>query len=343
MTIWWENTVTRGADLRSAMQAALTRTVDVDEDTGQPAPLSLPRIDTGVGTGLAATTMAIAELPVRTNPRGWELTAHPSLESRRTAGHLRELWDLAEELLVGRTEGVLLHVLGPWSVGAQVEFRGHALLQDRPAFKDVALTVGEGVRDYCARLSRSLDVPVSVCVHEPDVGRVLRGLEGATQFHAAAPVDPEIVAGVWRRFVGQVGVDCLLAFDGTVPHELLGRGVSADATAWARDFSSVAVPLVQLQESTAVKDAFGAMIGEGARVAFEVDSVKLGVASVEEIDAASAQVASDILRLWSQWTLPPELVREQAGVTMREQVRTLSQASTSAAVVRHAAANVWGN
>ncbi len=31
---WWENTVTDHAEVRAAMQSALTRTCDVDEDTG---------------------------------------------------------------------------------------------------------------------------------------------------------------------------------------------------------------------------------------------------------------------------------------------------------------------
>lgn len=46
---WWENTVTDHAEVRAAIQSALTRTCDVDEDTGVPPALSLPELWPGGG------------------------------------------------------------------------------------------------------------------------------------------------------------------------------------------------------------------------------------------------------------------------------------------------------
>ena len=302
---WWEDTVTTHTDLRAAYASALTRTVDVDEDIGVAPALSLPRVSGGVGKQLAATTAAMAQIPLHTTPRGWELSAHPSLESRRTAGHLREQWDLAEEILPGRVERVLVHVLGPWSLGAQVEYRGHSVIADRPAFKDMALTLGEAVHEYCERLSRAIGAEVAVRVHEPDVNNVLEGLPGATQFHQLDPVDREIVEAVWRRFDEQVGVDVLLSHSDVSLHSL---------------------------QDSAIKDAVGARLGEGKRLGVRVPS-----------GMGSDELAKSMMRLWKQWTLPAEQLPELVNFVVPEGVRTPAEASTVAAIARHAAAKLWRN
>ena len=303
---WWENTVTTHTDLRSAYLSALKRTVDVDEDTGVPPVLSLPRISGGVGRELVATTASLARLPLRTNPRGWEITAHPSLESRRTAGFLREHWDLGEELLPGRVERVMVHVLGPWSLGASVEFRGHPLIADRPAFKDVALTLGEAMREHCARLSSAIGAEVYVCMHEPLVSAVESGLPGATQFHQLDPVNREIIEGVWRRFGEQVEVPL------------------------TRD-------TVGLQMDTATKDSIGARLGEGRGVGILIPA---GKGSVEQ---QASRIAKSAMQLWKQWTLPAEQLPELVDFVVPEAVRTPAEASTVAAIARTSAQMLWRN
>lgn len=310
---WWENTVTTHTDLRAAFTSALTRTVDVDEDNGVAPALSLPRVSGGVGKELDATTAALAQIPLRTTPRGWELSAHPSLESRRTAGYLREVWDLAEEMLPGRTERILVHVTGPWSLGAAVEYRGHAVIGDRPAFKDMALTVGEAVREYCVDLAAATGARVAVRMHEPQVSSVLSGLPGATQFHQLDPVDREVVEAVWRRFIEQVGVDVLLSGS-------TGSG-----------FERFEVSLDALRDS-AMKDSVGALVGAGQ-----------GIGVVLPSGATAEGMAKAVMRLWDQWTLPADQLPELVDFVVPEAVRTPAEASTVAAVARHAAELVWRN
>lgn len=316
---WWENTVTTHSDLRSAMLSALARTVDVDEDTGVDPVVSLPRIAGGVGKEITATTAAMAQLNVHTTPRGWELAARPSLESRRTAGHLRELWDLSEELLPGRARRIMVHVLGPWSLGAQLEFRGHTVVADRPAFKDMALTLGEALCEYCERLGHATGAEVILNAHEPDVPRVLAGLEGATQFHALDPVDPEIVAGVWQRFVGQVAVPCVL----TGP-------LLPDATR---------LTIGAMDQS--LQDRVGEMIGAGQGIGVELGEVS--ARTEQDVEAEASRAATAAMRLWQQWTFPAEQVPEFVDFVVPEAVRTPAQASVAAAVARRAAALLWRN
>lgn len=346
---WWENTVTTHPDLRSATTSALNRTVDVDEDTGVPPAVSMVRIAGGVGRNLAATTASIAGIPLRTTPRGWEMTAHPSLESRRTAGYLREIWDLAEELLVERTERIMVHVLGPWSMGAQIEYRGHAAIYDRPAFRDMALTMGEATGEYARTLSKATGAEVSVAVHEPQVGQILSGLPGATRFDGLDPIDPEFVTGVWRRLVRQVAASCVLTCDGPVPPALLGVDGSSDATSDLRatNFSRIEFPFSQLGASTKVTDAIGSLIGAemGTErgIAVSLPTSALNARSAAEIEEASANVAKGLMRQWAQWTLPAPELPNSVDITVPEATRSAAEASSAAAVARGAAALLWKN
>ena len=340
---WWENTVTTHSDLRAATLSALRRTVDVDEDAGVAPAVSLMRVSGGVGRNLAAVTASLADVHVRTTPRGWELTAHPSLESRRTSGYLREVWDLAEELLPGRAERVLVHVLGPWSMGAQLEYRGHSVIADRPAFKDMALTMGEALREYAERLGTALGAEVSIAVHEPEVGAVIDGLPGATRFDGLDPVDPEIITGVWRRFVGQVGVPCVLTCDGAVPDALIGVDSGADAIGDLRatGFCRIEFPFTQLDASTAVTDAIGSLVGEamgtGVGIGVSVPDSVFNARSATAIEGAAKKTSKNILWQWSQWTLPPEMLSTCVDVTVPEGIRTPEDAICAAAIARCAA------
>ncbi|QNH96264.1 hypothetical protein [Corynebacterium anserum] len=362
---WWENTVTTHTDLRAAVLSALNRTIDVDEDCGIAPALSLVRVTGGVGKDLAATTASLAGIPLRTTPRGWELTLHPSLESRRTAGYLREVWDVSEELLPGRVERLMVHVLGPWSMGAQIEYRGHAVMSDRPAFKDMALTLGEALREYVRRVAAAIGAEVTVTMHEPHLDAVMEGLPGATQFDPLDPVDPEIIMGVWRRFAQQVNTPLVLTCDGALPPALLGKEPtsSMDSGLYASGWHKVELPLAQLGESTPVTDAIGALVGGalgagetttgGGSGAGEPEITRgIGVAlpasaltarTALEIEQAANAMAKILMRYWSQWTFPADLLPHCVDITVPEGVRSAENASCAAAVARTAASMLWNN
>ena len=354
---WWENTVTNHADVRSAFASALTRSVDVDEDIGVPPNVSVVRLRGGVGRKKLATTLAMAQVPVRANARGWELTAHPSLESRRTAGWLREVSDAAEEMLPGRVDRLMVHVDGPWSVGASVEFRGHAVIEDRPAFRDMALHLGEGVREF-ARLGERIGANVVLAVHEPRVVEVLRGLEGATEFDPVRAVDREIVAGVWQRFLDQVGVGAdagvtaaVLDCEGFVPEEVADvlPGIGAGGGGFAR----VVVPSEQL-DSAAGKDLIGGLLGQlipqGRGIGWADSRAGAGSGAGAGAGTGGADVTQDaediakaVLRQWSQWTLPADALPGAVDVVVPEATRTIAEASMAAARARLVASLLWKN
>lgn len=350
---WWENTVTNHADVRSAFASALTRSVDVDEDIGAPPNVSVVRLRGGVGREKLATTLAMAQVPVRANARGWELTAHPSLESRRTAGWLREVSDAAEEMLPGRVDRLMVHVDGPWSVGASVEYRGHAVIEDRPAFRDMALHLGEGVREF-ARLGERIGADVVLAVHEPRVVEVLKGLEGATEFDPVRAVDREIVAGVWQRFLDQVGVGAgtgvtaaVLDCEGFVPEEV------ADVLPGISGFARVVVPSQQL-DSAAGKDLIGGLLGQlipqGRGIGWADSRAGRGSgggtgrgSGGADVTQEAEDIAKAVLRQWSQWTMPADALPGAVDVVVPEATRTIAEASMAAARARIVASLLWKN
>lgn len=312
---WWENTVTTHSDIRQAWISALNRTVDVDEDTGAPGALSWVRV-AGLDKSVVACSASMAQLPMRTNPRGWELVARPTLESRRTAGFLREVFDTAEEMLPGRAQRIMLHIMGPWSFGASVEYAGHALLSDRPAFKDCALSLGEGVRAYCSAINAAIGAEVTVVLHEPRVAEVLQGMPGATDFARIPPVDREHVHGVWERFITHVGCPVIIDCEGSWPEEV-DPGSS----------TRIVIP-VQQTESKAGKDTVGALLNYGVRIGLS------GAGEPEEM-------ARHVMRLWKEWTFDGADLLAQVDLVVPEAQRTPAQASMDAVRVRRAASLLW--
>ncbi|WP_282939767.1 hypothetical protein [Corynebacterium auriscanis] len=324
---WWENTVVRNLDYREAWAAAMRRTVDVEEDIGCEPALSVVRMgDT------TAATASIAQIPVRSNARGWELTAHPSLESRRVDGAWREIRDLAEELVIGRAQRLMVHVEGPWSFGANVEYRGHALLRDRPAFRDCAVTLGEAVAEAAQWWSEAMGsagnpAEVIIAVHEPRVAEVASGLSGSTDFDTFDPVDRQILAGVWERFASQVRRPMVLN-----THGPLDDGV-VDAVG-ASEWEAVVVAPEQLQ-SSAAKDRIGQLIGTGQRIGWALGSAE-AAAGVEGGESA----AVNMLNQWRQWSFEEGMLPRMVDVVVPEGVRTKGEASEAAAAARIAVSSL---
>ena len=321
---WWESTVTPELNVRDAWNAALRRTIDVDEDIGCDPSLSIVRI-----RDLSVSTASLAQIPVRSNARGWELTAHPSPESRRIDGAWREIRDTAEEAVAGRSNRLMLHVEGPWSFGANVEYRGHAVLRDRPAFRDCALTLGEAIAEEATWWTKAMataddDAEVIVAVHEPRVAEVAAGLEGVTDFDAFDPVDRQFIAGVWERFATQVGRPLVLDTHGPMDDAV------ADAVV-ASPWESVVVTPGQLHE-TATKDRIGQLIGAGQRIGWGVEAGDLsdGLRGGEN-------AANGLLKQWRQWSFAEENLPAMVDLVVPEAQRTKAEAAEAAAAARVAA------
>ena len=322
---WWENTVTPELSARESWNATMRRTIDVEEDIGCEPTAGIVRL-----RDLSVATASLAQIPVRSNARGWELTAHPSLESRRIDGAWREIRDIAEETVAGRATRMMLHVGGPWSFGANVEYRGHAVLRDRPAFRDCALTLGEAVADEAAWWAKAMataegDTEVIIAVHEPRVAEIAVGLEGATDFDTFDPVDRQFIAGVWERFATQVGRPLVLDAHGPMDDAVVDAVV---ASTW----ESVVVAPRQLLE-TAAKDRIGQLIGAGQRIGWGIEAGDLsdGLRGGEN-------AANGLLKQWRQWSFAEENLPAMVDLVVPEAQRTKAEAAEAAAAARVAAA-----
>lgn len=267
---WWEDLRTTHTDLRAALAAASRRTRDVDEDVGTVPPLSLPRsaVDGGLLMETAAAGVTAGGPYLRSHARGWEVAPGKTLDMRAFLGRRHELADIVAEMMPG-AERLMFHVAGPWTFGASVEYQGHPLCFDRPAFRDVALALGEGVREFCDAVGASV-----VHVHERRFPEVTTRLQGATEFETMS-VDREIAANVERRFIDQVrgGRDRAVALDaGCVYPELVHTGAD----------------VLVVDE---LDDEVARLIDGGLSVAWRMDG-----------SVGSEDLAHTVMRTWRQWT-----------------------------------------
>jgi hypothetical protein len=287
---WWEDIRTTHGDLPSALAAASRRTRDVDEDVGTVPPLSLPRsaVDGGLLMETAAMGVTVGGPYLRSHSRGWEIAPGKTLDMRAFLGRRHELTDLVAEMMPG-TDRLMVHVTGPWTFGASVEYHGHPLCFDRPAFRDVALALGEGVCEFCDAVGASV-----VHVHERRLPEVTSRLEGATEFETMS-VDREIAVNVERRFLDQVRGD---DGDGAAgDHAAAGDGVAGDdgARVIALDAGCMYPDLVHTGADVLVADALdddvARLIDGGSSVAWRVGGGR-----------TSEELAHTVMRTWRQWT-----------------------------------------
>ncbi|MGO1948926.1 MAG: hypothetical protein ACTH1D_04785 [Mycobacteriaceae bacterium] len=297
---WWEDVRTNHTDLRASLSAATRRTRDVDEDVGVVPPLSLPQDDPLATT--AAMGVLVGGPYLRSHARGWEIAPGRTLDARYFLGRQHELADIVAETMPNAdTARLMLHVTGPWTFGASVEYHGHPLCFDRPAFRDVALALGEGIREFADSVGASV-----VHVHEQRLPEVLSELQGATEFETMS-VDREIAVNVERRFVEQIGRDVALDAGCILP-ELMQTGASC----------------VVVDELT---DDVARLIDAGASVAWRVDGSR-----------SSEELARSVMRTWRQWSFDVASPEPQIDlVACADGVLTPNAAAELARTVRGAA------
>jgi hypothetical protein len=308
---WWEDIRTTHTDLRAALVAVARRTRDVDEDVGVLPPLSLPRsaVDDGLLMETAAMGVTVGGPYLRSHARGWEVAPGKTLDMRSFLGRRHELTDIIAEVMPG-TDRLMVHVTGPWTFGASVEYHGHPLCFDRPAFRDVALALGEGVREFCDAVGASV-----VHVHERRFAEVTSTLVGATDFETMS-VDREIATNVERRFLGQVG--------GTGEREIV-----LDAGCVYPELASLDATLVVDR----LDDEVARLIDAGTSVAWRVGGGR-----------TSEELAHTVMRTWKQWTFDGESPEPQIDlVAAGEGVLTPNAAAELARTVRGAAALLHRN
>lgn len=318
---WWEDVRTTHNGLREAVAAASRRTRDVDEDVGTLPPLSLPRstVEGGLVMETAAMGVTVGGPYLRSHARGWEIAPGRTLDMRSFLGRRHELADVAAEMLAG-VDRIMVHVTGPWTFGATVEYHGHPLCFDRPAFRDVSLALGEGVREFCDAVGATV-----VHVHERRFPEVTGTLVGATEFETMT-VDRGVAANVEHRFIGQVVGSA----------ESAGRQVVLDAGCTYPELAATGAVTVVVDD---LDDDVARLIDAGTPVAWRICAPGSG-----QTGRSDADIAREVIETWRSWTFDTAQPRPQVDlVAVGTDVMTPGAAAELARTVRGAAALLHRN
>lgn len=163
-----------------ALDAASTVVGDLadtpSEVTGVPfAPLLPARGPWGDRTGAAVALLE--EVPAELGPHGWKLSDRPGGDLTRARSFAREDLDALAVAAHGWTGELVLPVLGPHSLAAEVWLaRGDRVLSDPGGLRDVIASLAAGLAGRVADVRRVVPgATVRVLLHEPLLAAVVAG------------------------------------------------------------------------------------------------------------------------------------------------------------------------
>ncbi|MFN3602292.1 MAG: cobalamin-independent methionine synthase [Dietzia sp.] len=244
----------------------------------------LPELgDRGLGAQQVGRTLAmLADLPVDISTRGWRLAGSPGRLARTASDLLdRDLDALEEADESVRDAGVdraqtdrrlVVRVLGPWSLAAQLELPGGLpVLTDRGARRDIAEALAEGVADRVTRLAGRLGAGTRIVLDEPMLWHVAAGtVTGPSRFDPIPAVPEDRLSLSLCRFADVLrrnGVaDVLLRLPaGTEPEAPARWSAVSEAPRGETPLDGLCVPseLLHSGRSHAALDAAGTVLGGG--------------------------------------------------------------------------------
>ncbi|MFR9674507.1 methionine synthase [Streptomyces sp. TR06-5] len=292
-----------GGDARETVRA-VTGTLE-----GLPFLPELPA--RGPGADMTGRTAGmLAELYAQLEPSGWRLADRPGRDTRRARSWLREDLDALEEFTQGRTGALKVSVVGPWTLASALQLRGgEAMLTDAGACRDLAASLGEGLRAHLDELGRRVPgARIVLQLDEPALAAVLRGrVRTASGYRTYRAVDRTVAEGTLRELIGMHdGETVVHACAAEVPFALLRRagaaGISFDydrLTSGGTDTESVDEAIGEAAEAgTAL--FFGMVPGDGS------DAAELS-------DPAGSVMG--VRSLWRRLGLSPALLTEAVVVT----------------------------
>lgn len=208
----------------------------------------------GVGADLLGRAGALLiDVPIDTVPRGYRIATRPGAVTRRAISFLDEDMDALEEAweaagLRGGERVVKVQAPGPITLAAGLELsNGHRAVTDPGALRDLAASLGEGLRAHRAALARRLDTPVVVQLDEPSLPAALGGqLSGVTALSPVAALDEAVAGPLVDTCVAAAGAEVLVhSCAADLPWNLLQnsaiRAISVDvATLKAADLDGIA-------------------------------------------------------------------------------------------------------
>ncbi|MBB5923175.1 methionine synthase II (cobalamin-independent) [Actinoalloteichus hoggarensis] len=227
----------------------------------------LPELpDRGVGADLLGRTAALlVAMPVEVVPSGYRLAARSGLDQRRAQDLMRMDLDALDAVLQEtgvRPERLKVQLAGPWTFAASVELpRGHRLLTDAGALRDLVESQMEGLTAHVRELTERTGAQIVVQIDEPSLPAVIDGRlptpSGLDRVPAVpAPEAQNVLAGVVAAAEKATGAPVLVHCCAPDAPSTLLRGAGAGA---------VGVDLtLPLTESTTALDAIGELWDSGA-------------------------------------------------------------------------------
>jgi methionine synthase II (cobalamin-independent) len=222
-----------GTDIAEAQRIVLGELPDLPH---------LPELPTrGPGADLVGRTGALlVDLPVELYVARWRIAARPGRDLRRARDLLERDLDQLTEQADEYPGTIKIQAAGPLTLAAEVDLPiGGRLLRDAGAVRDLAGSLGEGVRNQVAEVSRRLPrATVLLQLDEPSLPAVLAGRVPTESGLSAYPPVKEALArdlltGVIQAAGAPVVIHCCAP---DVPVDLVR---SAGAAAVALDLGLV--------------------------------------------------------------------------------------------------------
>jgi methionine synthase II (cobalamin-independent) len=203
----------------------------------------LPELpDRGLGADMIGRSAAmLVDIAVEYVPTGYRVTAKPGADHRRGVDLLRWDMDAVQEAVEKAGEApqvIKTQVAGPWTLSAGVELpRGHRVLTDRGAVRDVTESMVEGVREHIAELHKRTGAQVIVQLDEPTLPAVLAGSLPTASGYGTVPSVPtadarEVLASVIEPLSDVTGAPVIVHCCDTRPPIALLRAAGAGAIAF---------------------------------------------------------------------------------------------------------------
>ncbi|MEU5695169.1 methionine synthase [Actinosynnema sp. NPDC020468] len=189
----------------------------------------------GVGADMIGRTAGLlVDIPVEVVPSGYRTAAHPGRDHRRAVDLLRRDLDALDEALADtRPEVLKVQAVGPWTLAASLELpRGHRVMTDRGALRELAESLTEGLKIHLAEVARRTGARIVLQLDEPALPAVLRGLLPTPSKLGTVAAVPEPEAVSLLRGVVEQFEDVVIHCCAPNPPISLLRGTGAAAVAF---------------------------------------------------------------------------------------------------------------
>lgn len=272
------------------------------------------------GAIIGRTAALLAGLYVDLQPAGWRIVDRPGIDHRRAVDLLRRDLDELEESAAGYTGLLKLQAAGPWTTSAGIELhRGDRVLSDRGAVRDLAQSLGEGLRLHAAEVARRIPgASVILQLDEPSLPAVLAGhIRTASGFGALSEVPAPDAADGLRIVIEAVGVPAGVHCCAAAPPLALLRTAGAL-------FAGVDAAQLTRRDDESV----GEFLESGGHLLLGLVPTR-----ADRLSAVTATTAP-ARDLWRRLSYPPETLAQRVTVTPACGLAGASPAHAQAALAR---------